>query len=352
MNSWFQKPSPPNRRKAERRTSPGLAAYHCAGLFPRQHSIRDISAGGMYLLTEERWTPDQLISLTLQREGPLERNPRRRITVQARTVRWGEDGVGLSFILPAGMDVRLWGSPLKNAADQAEPEDILREFRMAEALAFLCRICPSATDDLALLLHEGLSNYRVESAVEIALKAKKMLQSEPDADKMQIPSHFVLRILENGSWADAEWMQIFWAGLLATSCTVEGNDESNQIFIDLFSQLAMMHARILEAACKRAIKVISGPDRVSSRPLICTANEMIKITGSHDLVRIDRDIEHLSDLGLLARRVRSSFFSPIDDTSITPTSLGLELYARCNGHRGTPQDFYNLVSLCTPALVT
>jgi len=34
-----------------------------------------------------------------------------------------------------GWTFRLWESPLKSAAEQTEPEDILREFRMASALA-------------------------------------------------------------------------------------------------------------------------------------------------------------------------------------------------------------------------
>ena len=34
------------RRRAERRISPSLAAYHWKGAIPRQNSVRDISATG------------------------------------------------------------------------------------------------------------------------------------------------------------------------------------------------------------------------------------------------------------------------------------------------------------------
>ena len=57
--------------------------------------------------------------------------------------------------------------------------------------------------------------------------------------------------------------------------------------------------------------------------------------------------EYLTDLGLLTLTVRSSSFSPLEGTDIAPTSLGLQLYARCNGHRGTAQDFYG-VPVSTP----
>lgn len=344
LNSWFNKPLLPNRNRAERRTSPGLAAYHWTGSDPKQESIRDISSTGVYLLTEERWPPGALVSLTLQRYGPPEKSSERRISVQARAVRWGEDGVGMSFVLPSGMDLRLWESPRKSVVDAPEPEEILHEFRMAGALAFLLRICPSATDEVKQLLREGLSNYRVDSAVEIALKAEKLIAPDPNADKLLAPSKLVMRILEDGSWAEYEWIQQLWAGLLATSCTLEGKDESNLTFVDLFSQLTAIHTRIFAGACTRASKVMARPGWITARTHTCTAEEMIQITGSHDLVRIDRDIEHLCNLGLLAKRVKSSFFSLMDETNITPTNLGLNLYARCSGHRGTPEDFYGVPS--------
>ena len=345
MTSWFQKPSRLKRPRAERRISPGLVANYLAGSALKQDSISNISATGAYLLTRERWSPGTLISLILQREGPPETSPEHRIELQARAVRSGQDGVGFSFVLPPGMDVCLWwGNPLVNESDQLDPESVLREFRLAEALAFLDRICPSITDQVALFLREGLSNYRVLSAVEIALEAEQLLASVHDADKMQVPPHILLRIIEAGSWAEEDWLRQFWAGILATSCTVQARDESNLKFVELLGQLATVHARIFRAACSKAVKVLSGPDEVSARPLVCTSTEMMNIVASSDLVRLDRDLDFLADIGLIKRKVKSSFFSPLDDREITPTSLALHLYARCNGHRGAPQDFYGIVA--------
>ncbi len=324
--------SSPNQR-AERRNSPSLAAYHWDGSIPRQAGIRDISATGAYLLTQQRWEPGELITLTLQRIGPPERIPERRVAVQARAVRWGEDGVGMSFILPAGADLHLWQSPLKSAAEQTEPEDVLREFRVAAAIAFLHRVSPDATPEVSRLLHEGLSNYRLESAVEIALRAERLLTFGIDLEPKHAPSGLVIRIIEDGSWADDPWVQQLWAGLLATSCTTEGRDESNVLYIDLFRQLTTTHTRILEAACTRPSKSRSGLGWTSSRTLTCTAKELTEIARCSDLIRIGRDLEYLADLELVTVKVDTSFFSPIADTKISPTSLGLELCARCLGHR-------------------
>jgi hypothetical protein len=302
--------------------------------------VKDISATGVYLLTSERWNPGEVVSLTLQRQGPPEKSPDRRITLKTMAVRWGEDGVALSFVLPKGLDVRLWESPLKSHLDQTEPEDILREFRLAKVLAFLCKISPGANEDVRQLLREGLSNYRVESVVEIVNKAEAMLAARPDRDRIFAHPRLVVRILEAGSWADQLTTQQLWAGLLASSCTADGKDESNLAFVDLLSQLAAMHILIFTAACSRATKVQSSLGRVSSKNIACTTEEIMQLTGWRDLIRIERDIEHLYDLGLLQKRVKSSFFVSSDDAKISPSSLGLQMFARCSGYRGEAQNFY------------
>jgi hypothetical protein len=338
----FDSTSSQRYQRAERRTSPALAAYHWNGSTPHLDPVRDISSTGAYLLTPARWEEGEVISLTFQRSGPFEKSPEHRISVKAKAVRWDENGVAVAFVLPDGADLRLWQSPLKSAAEQTEPEDILREFRVAHAISFLSRICPSASADINKLLHEELSNYRLEHAIEIALRAEKFLESATDADQMQVSPKIIMRILENGSWSEDPLVLQFWAGLLASSCVANVADDSSLPYIDIMSQLNSVHVRVMAGAATRAPKIITGPDRITSRPIACNAADLMRIAGSHDLIRIDRDLDHLAELGLIEHREKAAFFSPIVNAKITPTSLGLELYARCNGQRGT-RTFYGLV---------
>lgn len=337
-----QKQIPPDRRRAVRRTSPDLAAYSWTGPQPMQNSVRDISATGVYLVTSERWTAGDTISLIFQRSGPLEGNLERRVAIKARAVRVDDNGVAFSFVLPAGMELRLWDSPLMVSSGRYEPEDVLREFRVAQALSFTQRLCPAAPENLERLLREGLSNVRVTSATEIALRAERMLALAPDAESMRALPNVVLRILEDGSWADSEAGQQLWAGLLAVSCTLDGRDDSNMVFVGLLSQLTAIHMRMLVAACTRGAKYLSGEDRVSARAITLSAAEMMHITGSRDLIRIHRDLELLADLGLLTITVRSASFAPMEGTDIAATPLALQLFARCSGHRGSTVDFYGV----------
>src|SRR3569833_3359888 len=111
--SRFDGQSTGQGRRAERRNSPALAAYHWKGPYPRPNSIRDISSTGAFLLTQERWEPGEVISLTLQRSEPPEKE--NSFPVQAKAVRWDDQGVTKTNKLPAGADLRLWQSPLKSA---------------------------------------------------------------------------------------------------------------------------------------------------------------------------------------------------------------------------------------------
>lgn len=97
--NWLQRYWSPDPRCAPRERAPGLAAYYWNGTAPKAHSIKDISATGLYVVTEERWYPGTLILMTLQNTLAGEEIAERSISVLSRAVRWGNDGVGLQFVL-------------------------------------------------------------------------------------------------------------------------------------------------------------------------------------------------------------------------------------------------------------
>ncbi len=339
LRSWFEKAFPKQEAthsRAERREVPGLEAIHWTGSSPGLDIVRNISASGMYLVTRERWPEGEVNPIRLVYPELTDDSPDRQVTVETKAVRWGEDGMGLTFVLPECMDLWLW-------KDQGliEPEDILSEFRLSRALAFLCRICPSATQELKLLFREGLGNLRAGHAISIAHRAEIMLAAEPDFDRKRAPESVTLRVVKEGSWADDPATQNLWAGILVTACTLMGDDESNLPSIDLLAEMATVDTRLYVEACSKAPKVFATNGAVSARALMRTADEMIQLTGTKDLSKIDRNILQLSILGLLEPREKAKYFSFAQTANLTPTALGLELYARCQGHRGAPFEYYS-----------
>ena len=332
-------PYPP---RDERRPVPQFFVYFPSEATSKSAEIKDISSTGVYLFTDERWLPGTHVQLTLQRRGAFEEDTKRRVVLKSRIVRWGEDGVGLAFTLPADINFSLWEALLQSAADHTPTDDILRPFRMAKALEFLCRLCPTATQDITRLVRSGLGNMRVANAVQIAIDAKAMLASDPNGYRMRADPRTLLRIIEDGSWADEDWIQQLWAGLLVTSCAFEAKDVLDSDFADRLSQLAPVHMRIFKAACTKAEKTDSDDWQVVSKPLTLHIEELQQISGVQSAAKVERDVFHLADLGLLEESVRSRSLQLPEEINVTPSILGLRIYALCNGHKGMLQDFYGL----------
>jgi len=123
--NWFERWWSPDPRRAPRVPGNGLAAYYWNGDAPIAHGVRDISATGMYVVTEERWYPGTLVLMTLQRTESGEEIAERAVAVNSRAVRWGSDGVGLQFELAGEKEVRAGRLPLLDAAGKRELERFL-----------------------------------------------------------------------------------------------------------------------------------------------------------------------------------------------------------------------------------
>lgn len=97
---WFQRwrsKEPKDPRGGSRETLPGLVAHFFTGGRPAAHGIRNISTTGLYVLTEQRWYLGTIIRMTLS--DRLEKSFERSLTLNAKVVRWGNDGVGLQFMI-------------------------------------------------------------------------------------------------------------------------------------------------------------------------------------------------------------------------------------------------------------
>jgi hypothetical protein len=128
------------RRRANRKSSPQLAAFFWTGAAPVEHGIRDISSTGLFLVTEERWYPGTVVMMTLQKKGEPVDSPDRSIAVQSRAVRWGEDGVGLQFVLPEANERERGKNLLEEGVDRRALEKFLEGVQSENGSARVERI--------------------------------------------------------------------------------------------------------------------------------------------------------------------------------------------------------------------
>jgi hypothetical protein len=328
--------------RAGRRPAGHFVAYRLNGLTAiRQSAVRDISSTGAYLLTDEPLQLGAPLSLTMQKAGPLELSSTRRITTRATVARVAQDGVGIKFVMPADQEERRWSTFVESLVEQTQPQEMLTFLGICDAVAFLSRICPRAPAEIEQLFHGRLSNHKVKNAVGIALKAENLLLSEPDADRLRADPGLVVRILEVGACIDDEPMRAYWAGHLAVCCRAAGNNDADLLFVDLFSQLTLAQIRIVTLICARTSKERSETGTLTAIPSTFKTEELAFGITLRE-AQIERDLEILSDIGLLRKGFDDSRALLLTDTvELVPTHLALELYCRCQGYRGTPEDFYS-----------
>jgi hypothetical protein len=106
MKNWFEELMSQHRRRAQRHIEPRLVVFYWDGAVPQPRYIRDVSDTGFYLLTDQRWYPGTLITMTLQRTEKSKDGSKHSIAVQAKVIRSEEDGVALAFVFPKPENAR------------------------------------------------------------------------------------------------------------------------------------------------------------------------------------------------------------------------------------------------------
>ena len=344
--NWLEKFVTPESDRAERRRVEQFAAYRWNGSALVQGMVRDISSSGLYLVTHERWEPNTVVALTLQREGPLDPDPARRVITQAKVIRCGPDGVGLSFLwAKEDPRSRQWDSLLESLITQTRPANMESLARIVEAFSFLGQVCPEGVDQIGEWVSTRASSYKVLNAVSIALKSKILLErnaTQPLSTHPQIAidPEIAVRILEVGSETHEEWIQNFWAGLLITASSSNIPRDSHLQLVEIFSHLTSIPIRIFTVVCTKSTKVQLFNGEIAARRLACNTEELAATVGARG-PQLQRDLQSLASLHLIERgSTTSSSLHASSETLITVTPLALKLFALCNGHRGSLPDFY------------
>jgi hypothetical protein len=208
------------------------------------------------------------------------------------------------------------------------------------AEAVLARVCLPAAEEFGLLLRDKVGEWRRRNAVAAVQKAQRLLE-EAAAENRHAPPRLIVESLSRASWTESEEVQQMWAGLLASSCTEGGRDDSNWIFINLLGQLTEMQAHLLKFACETAKKIVQSNGLIGAEDLYQKSTELVALTRCPDVQRIDRELDHLRALGLIEYGfIPGHATEPLAD--IHPTSLALHLYVRAQGSLQSPIEFFDL----------
>ncbi len=209
------------------------------------------------------------------------------------------------------------------------------------ASAFLGRICLPAAEEFGLLLQDKVRAWRAKNTVALVAQAQERFDKYQTNARAHAHPRLVAAVIDHGSWSDDKTLQQMWGGLLASSCSEDGRDESNLIFINLLSQLTSLQVRVLAYGCEHADKLVTSTGLIMPKDeLMVDIPTLTSIAGTDDVHRLDRELDHLRELGLII----VGFEPDMPTVDVTPSALGLNLFVRSQGFTGTPVDFFGLKS--------
>lgn len=209
------------------------------------------------------------------------------------------------------------------------------------ASAFLGRICLPAAEEFGFFLRDRISGWRAANAAKIATGAEEMLRKFGRSGYHAHP-RLAMQIIEKGSWSEDDLLQKSWSGLLASSCTEKGNDDSNILFASLLDQLTSVQVKIVHYSCKEADKSIAKQGWIMPGELKVAPELLFNLTGISDIHRLDRELDHLRNLGLIGDGLGGGFHVDEEDADISPTALSLNLHVRCQGFSGSAVEYWGL----------
>ena len=211
--------------------------------------------------------------------------------------------------------------------------------------AFLSRLCLPAAEEVGLMLRDKVSAWRAGNAIRTLSKANSIYLSNSPSPTDRLSPRLAHVAIEEASWIDDDQVQAMWSGLLASSTSPDGRSDENLLFMNLLKQLSSLEVSILRFAVEKARKFTGPHCLILSQPLNgIPADELPKLFGVKDLHRIDRELDHLRELGLIGWGGLDTGGIDVQTglTTLTPTSLALHLYVRAQGSKLSPVNYWKL----------
>jgi hypothetical protein len=228
------------------------------------------------------------------------------------------------------LGIRPYGEARKSNAESIK-------ISVESVVKYINHICEPAAKEIGLILGDQFSYWRQSRAVALNEKLKqKLVIRKERLEDLHAPPRIVMKIFEEGSTVDDDEIQDMWAGLLASSCTEDGKDDSNLIFINILSQMTAPEARIVNFTCQSCIWSYGGLSRMS---INVPDENLQKIARLYDTSLLLRELAHLGSLGLIILTYEQGPKDKIETFHIEPQDAAYHLYARCQGHVGPLREF-------------
>lgn len=204
--------------------------------------------------------------------------------------------------------------------------------------ALLSRICLPAAEELGEFFRDPIKNWRLKKLVTVAEKARPQIEEREKVEgSIRAPASIGIRVIESASMVEDEALQNMWAGLLVSSCTPAGTDESNLLFVNMVSAFSPAQARLFDWIAKECPKVRDKHGIVQGDHFNPSAEDLLKHGQIPDLGQLDAELSGLFAAGLFHKNLEGSTAAACKGLS----SLGVTLSLRVLGKRGNPFEHFD-----------
>jgi hypothetical protein len=212
------------------------------------------------------------------------------------------------------------------------------EKSLSAAGAILGPLCIPVAAECGLMMRDEVRCWRAKNLERIAGKSVKFLTVGKDGAELHAHPKIIKEIVEKGSWAEDDVVQEMWAGLVGSSCTADGRDEGNMMFIEILSQMTSSQARLLNHICHqpRKFNTESGDILFGSLRGNLTSEQSRAVMGINDDYQIYLEMRQMHRMEL----IRLGGHKPLHNYSMAMRLFGLDLFVRCHGSRLSPEEFF------------
>lgn len=211
--------------------------------------------------------------------------------------------------------------------------------------SFLEVVFKPGLEEIGYLFKDRVRLWRLNNILRTIEKSKDKLSFDGQQLNLIANPRVGLAILEECSMVDDCSLQDLWAGLFVSSCTQDGKDDSNMIFVDLLRRMSSVEARIIDYACRECTIVLYPNGLFLANEINISFEKLKVISGCEDLYRLDNELDHMRSLELLVTGgdfTVGGGFSASDDlnANITPGPLALYLFYKTHSTGSKPIDFW------------
>jgi hypothetical protein len=212
---------------------------------------------------------------------------------------------------------------------------------------FLSIVCRPALEEVGTMLKDHVRIWRLNNVIKILEKSKDKFEFKDGEIQLKANPKVALAVIENGCNEENEELQTMWAGLLNSSFSPSGNNDEAIIYVQILKQFSIPEVKIFKYMCEMSEKGLTDEGLPLGQTVSIFVDELLRISGLKEAADVEAILNHLSALKLSERKemIPSIGFRRFKDSLLawlSPTTLALTLYVRCQGYGGAISDYWGL----------